>query len=138
MGRKGMGNLGIEWCEGPFWVIDTAYFVEPKVENLDLRFFFYLVKHIGLNHLKDGTSNPSLSRDAFGAQLLPLPPLEEQRTIAATCTEIDNKIEQDRRTAQALERLAWAIFGAWFVDFEPVKPKAAGATAFPSMRQPAF
>src|ERR1700676_3732629 len=26
LGRKGMGNLGVEWCEGPFWVIDTAYY----------------------------------------------------------------------------------------------------------------
>jgi type I restriction enzyme S subunit len=29
-----------------------------------------------LNHLKDGTSNPSLSRDTFYSQLLPHPPLE--------------------------------------------------------------
>jgi type I restriction enzyme S subunit len=34
--------------------------------------------------------------------------------------------------------LARAIFRAWFVDFEPVKAKAAGATAFPSMPQPVF
>ncbi|MDN5850346.1 MAG: restriction endonuclease subunit S, partial [Nitrococcus sp.] len=37
-----------------------------------------------------------------------------------------------------LERLARAIFRAWFVDFEPVKAKAAGATRFPSMPQPVF
>ena len=52
--------------------------------------------------------------------------------------QIEAKIEQNRRTAQALERLARAIFRAWFVDFEPVKAKAAGATAFPSMPQPVF
>jgi hypothetical protein len=51
---------------------------------------------------------------------------------------LDDKIEQNRRTARALERLARAIFRAWFVDFEPVKAKAAGATAFPSMPQPVF
>jgi type I restriction enzyme S subunit len=37
-----------------------------------------------------------------------------------------------------LERLARAIFRAWFVDFEPVKAKAAGATSFPSMPQSVF
>jgi type I restriction-modification system DNA methylase subunit len=42
------------------------------------------------------------------------------------------------RTARALERLARAIFRAWFVDFEPVNAKAAGATSFPSMPQPVF
>jgi type I restriction enzyme S subunit len=48
------------------------------------------------------------------------------------------KIGQNRRTAGALERLARAIFRAWFVDFEPVKAKAGGATSFPSMPQEVF
>jgi type I restriction enzyme, S subunit len=51
---------------------------------------------------------------------------------------LDDKIEHNRRTAQALERLARAIFKAWFVDFEPVKAKAEGATSFPSMPQDVF
>lgn len=67
-----------------------------------------------------------------------LPPIDEQRAIAGVLGALDNKIEQNRRTAQALERLARAIFRAWFVHFEPVKAKAAGATAFPSMSRPVF
>jgi type I restriction enzyme S subunit len=51
---------------------------------------------------------------------------------------LDDKIEQNRRTSAALERLARAIFRAWFVDFEPVKAKAAGARSFPSMPQEVF
>jgi len=34
--------------------------------------------------------------------------------------------------------MAQGIFKAWFVDFEPVKAKAAGAMGFPSMPQSAF
>jgi type I restriction enzyme S subunit len=34
--------------------------------------------------------------------------------------------------------MAAAIFKAWFIDFEPVKAKAAGAKSFPSMPQPVF
>ena len=48
------------------------------------------------------------------------------------------RFEQNRQTAEALERLAQAIFRAWFVDFEPVKAKAAGAASFPSMPQHVF
>jgi type I restriction enzyme S subunit len=51
---------------------------------------------------------------------------------------LDNKIEQNRRTGRALEGLARATFKAWFVDFEPVKAKAAGAAGFPGMPQEAF
>ncbi|QEA11665.1 restriction endonuclease subunit S [Comamonas flocculans] len=67
-----------------------------------------------------------------------LPPIAEQRAIASVLGALDDKIEQNRRTALALEKLAQAIFRAWFVDFEPVKAKAAGATRFPSMPQPVF
>ena len=37
-----------------------------------------------------------------------------------------------------MEGLARAVFKAWFVDFEPVKAKAAGATAFPGMPPETF
>ena len=67
-----------------------------------------------------------------------LPLIDEQRAIAHVLGALDDKIEQNRRTARALERLARAIFRAWFVDFEPVKAKAAGATSFPGMPQLVF
>lgn len=67
-----------------------------------------------------------------------LPPLPEQRAIAGVLGSLDDKIEQNRRTAGVLEGLARAVFRAWFVDFEPVHAKAAGATSFPAMPQPLF
>ena len=67
-----------------------------------------------------------------------VPPIKEQRAIADVLGALDAKIEQNRRTALALERLARTIFRAWFVDFEPFKAKAAGETAFLSMPEPAF
>ena len=67
-----------------------------------------------------------------------LPPISIQRAIAGVLGALDDKIEQNRRTARTLERLARAIFRAWFVGFEPVKAKAAGAASFPSMPQAIF
>jgi type I restriction enzyme S subunit len=67
-----------------------------------------------------------------------MPPEGLRTCITETMCALENKMDQNRRTARALERLARAIFRAWFVDFEPVKAKAAGATAFPSMPQPVF
>ena len=67
-----------------------------------------------------------------------LPEIDEQRAIAGVLCALDDKIEQNWRTARALERLAQAIFRAWFVDFEPVKAKIAGAVSFPSFAQPVF
>ena len=67
-----------------------------------------------------------------------LPPIDEQHAIAGVLGALDDKIEQNQQTAQALERLARATFQACFVDFEPVKAKAAGADSFPSMPQHVF
>lgn len=130
LGRKGMGPLGVEWCESDFWVIDTAYYVTPNTPELDLKFFYYLTKYIGLNHLKDGTSNPSLSRDTFSAQLLPFPPLDEQKAIAHILVTLDNKIELNQQMNHTLESFARTLFKSWFIDFDPVRAKMDG-------RQPA-
>ena len=67
-----------------------------------------------------------------------VPPLEVQDIVAVTVGQLDDKIEQNRRTGAKLEGLARAVFKAWFVDFEPVKAKAAGATAFPGMPPETF
>jgi type I restriction enzyme S subunit len=89
---------------------------------------------------RSSTGVPSIARPVTYLRTVsvPLPPIEEQRAIAAVLGALDDKMEQNRRTAQALERLAAAIFVAWFVNFEPVKAKAKGATSFPSMPQPVF
>ena len=85
-----------------------------------------------------GTTVLGIKQSELRKVVLSLPPVEEQRIIAGVLGALDDKIEQNRRTAQSLERLVQAVFLAWFVDFEPVKAKAAGATDFPSMPQPVF
>jgi type I restriction enzyme, S subunit len=67
-----------------------------------------------------------------------LPSEGEQRAIAGVLGSLDDKIELNRRTSRTAEGMARAIFRAWFVDFEPVKAKAAGARSFPGMPQEAF
>lgn len=67
-----------------------------------------------------------------------LPPIDLQRDIASVLGSLDDKIEQNRLTARTLEWLGRAIFKAWFVDFEPVKAKVAGAASYPSVPQEVF
>lgn len=83
-----------------------------------------VLRHFGPSHLREMS--------------FPIPPINEQRAIAGLLGALDDKIEQNRRAARALEQLAQAIFRAWFLDFEPVKAKAAGEAGFPSMPQPVF
>jgi len=54
---------------------------------------------------------------------LPLPPLAEQKAIAAVLGALDDKIELNRRMNSTLEAMARALFQSWFVDFDPVRAK---------------
>ncbi len=83
-----------------------------------------VLKHFGPSHLREMS--------------FLIPPLPEQRAIADVLAALDDKIEHNRRTSRALEGLTRAMFKAWFVDFEPVHAKAAGATAYPGMPPEAF
>lgn len=136
LGRKG-AYRGVHYSPDPFFVIDTAYYVAPKTD-LDMRWLYYAIIHYRLGEIDDGSPIPSTTRAAVYPRELVVPPKEVQADIARILGALDDKIEQNRRTAAALERLARAIFKAWFVDFEPVKAKAAGATSFPSMPKDAF
>lgn len=105
--------------------------------------YYWLSSADGKNYLLSRVSQvgvPQIQRPltTLREATLPVPSVPEQRAITSVLGSLDDKIEQHRRTARALERLARAIFRAWFVDFEPVKAKAAGAASFPSMPQAIF
>ncbi len=108
----------------------------------DKRFLFYRLRASDYRHHILATASGSTVRHTSPGRIrefeTTLPAITEQRDIAGVLGALDDKIEQNRRTARALEQLARAIFRAWFVDFEPVKAKAAGAASFPSVPQPVF
>lgn len=47
-----------------------------------------------------------------------LPPIEEQRRIAAVLGALDDKIELNRKMSRTLEEMAQALFKSWFIDFD--------------------
>jgi type I restriction enzyme S subunit len=55
-----------------------------------------------------------------------LPPLAEQKSIAAVLGALDDKIELNRQMNATLEAMARSLFQSWFVDFDPVRAKLDG------------
>ena len=104
------------------------------------KFFYYVLKSSTkkLEALANGTTFREISGTGMKRVAVPRPPLDQQKAIASILGALDNKIEQRRQTALQVERLLQTLFRAWFVDFEPVKAKAAGAAFFPSMPQHIF
>jgi type I restriction enzyme S subunit len=68
-----------------------------------------------------GHGTGRLNTDTLKAMELQLPPLPEQKAIAAVLGALDDKIELNRRMNATLEAIARAIFRSWFVDFDPVR-----------------
>lgn len=124
-------------ARGRFWVNNHAHIVTGN-DKADTCFLMYALRHIDVNAYLTGAVMPKLTQGNLNRISVSHPCLSEQRAIAGVLGALDEKIEQNRRTALALEQLARAIFRAWFVDFEPVKTKAGGAASFPSMPQSIF
>jgi type I restriction enzyme S subunit len=124
LGRKG-AYRGIEFSRAPFFVIDTAYYVVPKSE-FDMRWLYYAIKYHKLGEIDDGSPIPSTTRAAVYVRDFDVPPLAEQKAIAAVLGALDDKIELNRRMNATLEAMARALFQSWFVDFDPVRAKLDG------------
>ena len=97
---------------------------------LDPRFLFYwmsgrefFIQFKGVAGQTDMAEYVSL-RDQRSMQLT-LPSLPEQRAIAHILGTLDDKIELNRRMNETLEAVARVLFKSWFVDFDPVRAKAA-------------
>jgi type I restriction enzyme S subunit len=79
IGRKGTAG-SVNVTDGPFWPIDTTYYVRP-LQELDFRWLSAMLNHAQLGNLNEATGVPGLNRDNAYRQQVLLPPLDEQRRI---------------------------------------------------------
>jgi type I restriction enzyme S subunit len=107
VGRKG-AYRGIHYSSGPFYVIDTAFWLNPLVE-MDMRWAYYELLTHDINGMDSGSAIPSTSRDAFYKMAVTVPPLPEQRLIAATLGALDDKIASNLRSIKLTEGLGDAL-----------------------------
>jgi type I restriction enzyme, S subunit len=119
------GTLDVHYSDKPFFVIDTAFFLNPKPE-LNPKWAYYALKNFDIKKLTSGSAVPSLSREEFYAESLYLPPLEYQVKVAYILSNIDKKIELNQKINEKLEEFAKTLFKSWFIDFDPVRAKAEG------------
>ena len=118
IGRKGTVGA-VHFCKGPFWPIDTAFYVESKPDR-EIRYIYYLLRSLGLEHMNADSAVPGLNRVAAHSRKILIPPLTEQKAIASILGALDDKIELNRKMNETLEAMARALFKSWFVDFDPI------------------
>ena len=99
-------------------------------EKIHKRFLYYLMCTRSYRHDivagATGTTVKHTSPTKIRLFRTPIPPPKNQEAIAEILGSLDDKIELNRRMNETLEAMARAIFKSWFVDFDPVRAKAAG------------
>ncbi len=82
IGRQGALCGNINYAKGEFWASEHAVVVDPK-ERVAVHWLGELLRAMDLNQYSVSAAQPGLAVDAIAALKVPIPPLEEQRAIAA-------------------------------------------------------
>jgi len=130
--RGTLGQVALVPTKGPdrYLISQSQMKLTVDAEKADAVFLYYVFtsaeqqEYIRQNAIQTGVPHTNLG--ILRNTPLTLPPLAEQKAIAAVLGALDDKIELNRRMNATLEAMARALFQSWFVDFDPVHAKAAG------------
>lgn len=112
--RKGSLN-NIFYEDKAFWTVDTMFWSEIDATKVNPKFLYYQLTLVDFENLNVGSAVPSLTIPIINDVDVVLPPLDEQRSIAATLSSLDDKIDLLHRENATLEQMAETLFRQWFV-----------------------
>lgn len=107
VGRKGTAG-SVTVTTGPFWPIDTTYYVVQRVEA-DFDWLAATLEHARLSELSEATGVPGLNRDKAYLQPILLPPLDDQRRISEVLRSANEAISEARQSVRRLEMVKAAL-----------------------------
>jgi type I restriction enzyme S subunit len=101
IGRQGALCGNINYAKGQFWASEHAVVVTPR-EELEIRWLGELLRAMDLNQYSASAAQPGLAVETIAALKIPIPPLDEQRSIAKF---LDRETAQIDASIAAKERL---------------------------------
>ena len=101
---------------GKPYIADTSY-IYYYITQKNIRNYFQTLAQ------QNSSVIPTLQIRDLKELQIPLPPIEQQQSIAHILETFDNKIHLNQQMNNALEEIAGALFKSWFVDFDPVRAK---------------
>lgn len=115
VGRK--GSIGaISYSANPCWPIDTTYYVDSSAITVDLKWLYYVLLSLRLEKLNRAAAVPGLNREDAYRKRISLPPLDEQKRIAAILDHADALRAKRRAALAKLDSLKQSIFLDMFGD----------------------
>lgn len=96
------------WSDDDYWPLNTVLYAADFKGN-DPRFAYYWFLSNDLSSFNSGSVQPMLNRNYIANIPIQVPPIEEQRAIAATLGALDGKRECNVRLIGKLEGLGSAL-----------------------------
>lgn len=116
-GQIGLAFRGYSGC-----VHNNSFIVSLTSEDIDKDYLFVLlnskfVRQQALSLAKNSVQ-PDLTHDMFKSILIPVPDINEQKSIASIILTISNKILNNNTICADIEGMAKLLYDYWFVQFD--------------------
>jgi len=118
--RGTVGNIAFYSTNVPYENIrinSGMLILRPNISEINPLFNFYLIQVLRstFDTVVSGSAQPQLPiKDLISLEIL-LPPISEQKAIAAVLSSLDDKIDLLHRQNATLEAMAEALFRQWFL-----------------------
>lgn len=101
VGRKGTSGA-VHWAAGPYYPIDTTFYVVPNSEAIPLMFCYFLLRSLRLGGMNSDSAVPGLNRNEAHAALAPMPEISAVGRFAASASMLFENIAQLKQESRTL------------------------------------
>jgi len=110
------GTIGkVHFVQEDYWPLNTSLYVKHFHGN-DPKWVYYMLQSFGLEGYSQGAGVPTLNRNLVHGEPVKVPPLEEQRRIAAILDQAETLRTQRRHALAHLDALTQSLFLDMFGD----------------------
>lgn len=110
------GTIGkVHFVQEDYWPLNTSLYVTDFHGN-DPKWVYYMLKTFGLERYSQGAGVPTLNRNLIHGESVSVPPLHQQRRIAAILDQADALRAKRREALALLDELQRGIFIKMFGD----------------------
>lgn len=114
---RGVGGTGdVKIVKEKCYLTNLSIKIGTDKSKVDNRFLYYFYAVETLRYLDSGSAQSQITIADLSKAIVPLPNLEEQKSIASVLSSLDDKIDLLHRQNKTLEAMAETLFRQWFVE----------------------
>lgn len=110
------GTVGeVFYSDTDYFPLNTTLYVQDFKGN-DPKFIYYFLKNFDFEKYSDKSAVPGINRNDVHTEIVQIPAVKEQQTIAALLSSLDDKIYLFHRQNKTLEVLMETLFRKWLAE----------------------